>query len=61
MNVPRDIESPTKERKVIRITDIARKDNSMTDKEHKAAGHIKESTGSWVDPKNYIDTYYMDW
>ena len=34
---------------------------AMTDKEHKTAGHIKDSTGSWVDPKNYIDTYYMDW
>ena len=33
----------------------------MTDKEHKAADHIKDSTGSWVDPKDYIDTYYMDW
>lgn len=34
---------------------------AMTDNEHKAAGHIKDSTGSWVDPKDYIDTYYMDW
>ena len=33
----------------------------MTDKEHKVAGHIKDSTSRWVDPKNYIDTYYMDW
>jgi len=35
--------------------------SAMTDDEHKAAGHIKDSTNKWVDPNNYIDTYYMDW
>ena len=34
---------------------------AMTDEEHKAAGHIKDSTNSWVNPTNYIDAYYMDW
>jgi hypothetical protein len=34
---------------------------SMTPKEKEAAGYIKDSTGRWVDPKNYIDVYYMDW
>jgi hypothetical protein len=33
----------------------------MTDKEHKAAGHFKDSANRWVDPKDYIDTYYMEW
>ena len=32
-SVPKGLESHTKERKVIKITDIARKENSMTDKE----------------------------
>lgn len=32
-SVPKGLESPMKERKVIRITDIVRKENSMTDKE----------------------------
>jgi hypothetical protein len=34
-NVPKVLESPMKARKVTRITDIVRKENSMTDKEKK--------------------------
>jgi hypothetical protein len=26
-----------------------------------AKGFIKDSTGSWYDPTNYIDCYYADW
>lgn len=34
--------------------------NAMTDEEHKAAGHYKDSTNKWIDPNNYIDLYYAD-
>lgn len=27
----------------------------------KAKGFIKDSTGKWYDPNNYIDAYYADW
>lgn len=34
---------------------------NMTDEEHIAAGHYKESAGSWVDPENPVDVYFADW
>jgi hypothetical protein len=34
---------------------------AMTEEEHKKAGHIKDSTGSWVEEGNYVDEYYKDW
>ena len=27
----------------------------------KSKGYIQDSTGSWFNPNNYIDSYYMDW
>lgn len=33
---------------------------AMSEEEHKTAGHFKDYTGKWIDPKDYIDTYYMD-
>ena len=41
-SVPRGLESHTKERKEIRIIDIARKENSMTDKETQDIARFKE-------------------
>ncbi len=34
---------------------------AMTEAEHKAAGHFRDSTNKWIYPDDYIDTYYMDW
>ena len=34
---------------------------AMTKEEHIAAGHYIDSTGSWVDPKDYISSYFADW
>lgn len=33
----------------------------LTEEEHKAAGHFQDSTGRWIDPTNYVDTFYIDW
>ena len=30
-------------------------------REMKKKGYIQDSTGSWFNPNNYIDSYYMDW
>ena len=30
-------------------------------KKYKDMGYIKDSTGRWYDPNNYIDTLYADW
>ena len=35
--------------------------SAMTDEEHIAAGHYIDSTGKWIDPNNYISSYYADW
>ena len=35
--------------------------HAMTNEEHIAAGHHIDSTGSWVDPKDYISSYFADW
>ena len=35
--------------------------HAMTREEHIASGHYIDSTGSWVDPKDYISSYYADW
>ena len=29
--------------------------------EYIAKGYIKDSTGHWYNPTNYIDCYYADW
>jgi hypothetical protein len=29
--------------------------------EYMTKGYIKDSTGHWYDPTNYIDCYYADW
>ena len=50
-SVLKDLESPTKERKVIRIIDIVRKENSMTDKEKLDA--IRAEIHRLVDVRGY--------
>ena len=37
-----------------------RKFYAMSDEEHIAAGHYKDSTNSWVDPNDYISTHFAD-
>jgi len=34
---------------------------AMTDAQHEAAGHVKDSTGRWCDPGDYADAISMDW
>ena len=31
------------------------------DPEPPGEGFIMDSTGKWIDPTDYIDTYYADW
>ena len=33
----------------------------MTEEEHKKKGHIKDSCGSWIDPKDYMDCLMANW
>ena len=40
---------------------VRTKEDEKREEEMKAKGYIKDSTGRWYDPKNYIDSYYADW
>lgn len=56
-----DIPTPENSTKKSCKTRMSRREEKIEEEEMKRKGYIKDRTGSWFNPDNPVDAYFMDW